>query len=202
MVTTIPQSAHERTAVRLAWGTIAWNVVEAVVAIAAGTAAGSIALIGFGLDSSVEVMSAAVIVWQFRGLAADRERRALRLIAVSFFALGGYVVVQAAIDLVAGSEPDTSMVGIGLAVASLTVMPFLARAKRRAGARMGSATVIADSKQTQLCAYLSAILLGGLILNATVGWWWADPIAAIAISVLAINEGRDAWRGETCDSCC
>ncbi len=159
-------------------------------------------MIGFGLDSTVEVMSAAVIVWQFRSLAADRERRALRLIAICFFALGAYVIVQASIDLTGESEPDPSMVGIGLAIASLVVMPYLARAKRRAGARMGSATVIADSKQTQLCAYLSAILLGGLILNATVGWWWADPVAAIAIAVLAINEGRDAWRGETCDSCC
>jgi divalent metal cation (Fe/Co/Zn/Cd) transporter len=194
--------AHSRRAVRLAWATIAWNVVEAVVAIAAGTAAGSIALVGFGLDSIVEVMSASVIVWQFRGLAEARERRALRLIAISFFALGAYVVVQAAIDLAGGSEPDSSFVGIGLAIASLIVMPLLARAKRRTGQRMGSATVLADSNQTQLCAYLSAILLGGLILNATVGWWWADPVAAIAIAALAINEGREAWRGETCDDCC
>ena len=205
MVNTWPQvsdsSSHVRTAVRLAWATIVWNVIEAVAAIAAGTVAGSIALVGFGLDSTVEVMSAAVIVWQFRGLAHERERRALRLIALSFFALGGYVAVRAIIDLVVGSQPHSSAIGIGIATASLIVMPLLARAKRRAGALIGSASVLADSNQTQLCTYLSAILLGGLILNVTVGWWWADPLAAIAIAVLAINEGRQAWRGDVCDAC-
>jgi divalent metal cation (Fe/Co/Zn/Cd) transporter len=202
MVNTLVPSAHQQRAVRLAWATIAWNVVEAVVAIAAGTAASSIALVGFGLDSTVEVMSAVVIVWQFRGLAEDRERRALKLIAMSFFGLGAYVAVQAIIDLLRGSEPESSAVGIGLAIASLIVMPMLARAKRRNGNAMGSATVVADSNQTKLCAYLSVILLAGLILNATAGWWWADPIAALAIAVLAVNEGREAWRGETCDDCC
>jgi divalent metal cation (Fe/Co/Zn/Cd) transporter len=201
-VNTLVPSAHQRRAVRLAWATIAWNVVEAVVAIAAGTAASSIALVGFGLDSTVEVMSAVVIVWQFRGLAEDRERRALKLIALSFFGLAAYVAVQAIIDLLRGSGPESSSVGIGLAIASLIVMPMLARAKRRNGNAMGSATVVADSNQTKLCAYLSAILLVGLILNATVGWWWADPIAALAIAALAANEGREAWRGETCDYCC
>jgi divalent metal cation (Fe/Co/Zn/Cd) transporter len=147
-------------------------------------------------------MSAVVIVWQFSGLAEDRERRALRLIAASFFALAAYVAVQAIIDLLRGSEPESSAAGIGLAIASLIVMPMLARAKRRNGIAMGSATVIADSNQTKLCAYLSAILLVGLILNATAGLWWADPIAALGIAVLAINEGREAWRGETCDDCC
>jgi divalent metal cation (Fe/Co/Zn/Cd) transporter len=202
MVNVVASSAFQRRAVRLAWATIAWNVVEAIVAIAAGTAASSIALVGFGLDSTVEVMSAVVIVWQFCGLSEDRERRALKLIAVSFFALGAYVSVQAVIDLVGASEPSGSPVGIGLAIASLIVMPVLARAKRHNGTLMGSATVVADSNQTKLCAYLSAILLGGLILNATVGWWWADPIAALAIAALAANEGRQAWRGETCDHCC
>ena len=195
-------SALQRRAVRLAWATIAWNVVEAVVAFAAGAAANSIALVGFGLDSTVEVMSAVVIVWQFRGLAEERERRALKLIAVSFFGLATYVAVQAIIDLAGNSEPKSSPVGIGLAIASLVVMPLLARAKRRTGNAMGSVTVVADSNQTKLCAYLSAILLGGLVLNATVGWWWADPIAALAIAALAVNEGREAWRGETCDDCC
>jgi divalent metal cation (Fe/Co/Zn/Cd) transporter len=186
----------------LAWATIAWNVVEAIVAIAAGTAAGSIALVGFGLDSTVEVLSALVIVWQFHGLAEDRERLALKLISVSFFALAAYVGIRAFIDLTARSEPDSSTTGIGLAIASLLVMPMLAAAKRRTGRAMGSSTVLADSNQTKLCAYLSAILLGGLILNATLQWWWADPIAALAIAVLAANEGREAWRGETCDDCC
>jgi len=194
-------SPHVRTAVSLAWMTIGWNVIEAVVAIVAGTMAGSIALVGFGLDSTVEVMSAAVIVWQFRGLAQARERRALRLIALSFFALATYVAVRAIIDLIDQSQPESSAVGIGVAVVSLIVMSVLARAKRRTGELMGSATVIADSSQTQLCTYLSAILLCGLVLNATVGWWWADPVAAIAIAALAVNEGRQAWHGETCDSC-
>ena len=202
MVNALVPSRFEERAVRLAWATIVWNVVEAVVAIAAGAAASSIALVGFGLDSTVEVMSAVVIVWQFRGLAEDRERRALKLIAVSFFALAAYVGVQAIIDLLRRSEPKSSTVGIGLAIASLIVMPMLARAKRHNGSAMGSATVVADSNQTKLCAYLSAILLAGLILNATAGWWWADPLAALAIAGLAVNEGREAWRGETCDDCC
>ena len=202
MVNTLVPHGYPQRAVRLAWATIAWNVVEAVVAIAAGTAASSIALVGFGLDSTVEVISAIVIVWQFRGLARDRERRALKLIAASFFALAAYVAVQAITDLLRRSEPESSTVGIGLAIASLIVMPMLARAKRRNGTAMASATVVADSNQTKLCAYLSAILLAGLILNTTVGWWWADPIAAIAIAVLALNEGCQAWRGETCDDCC
>ena len=202
MVNSLVPSRYEERAVRLAWATIVWNVVEAVVAIGAGTAASSIALIGFGLDSTVEVMSAVVIVWQFRGLAEDRERRALKLIAVSFFALAAYVGVQAIIDLLRRVEPKSSTVGIGLAIASLVVMPMLSRAKRRNGNAMGSATVVADSNQTKLCAYLSAILLAGLILNATAGWWWADPVAALAIAGLAVNEGREAWRGEMCDDCC
>ena len=199
---TTATSTYQQRAVRLAWATIAWNVVEAVVAIAAGTAASSIALVGFGLDSTVEVMSAVVIVWQFRGLAEDRERRALKLIAMSFFGLAAYVAVQAMLDLLRRSEPESSAVGIGLAIASLIVMPMLALAKRRNGIAMGSATVVADSNQTRLCAYLSAILLVGLILNATVGWWWADPIAALAIAALAVNEGPEGWRGETCEDCC
>ena len=205
MVNTVPhvsdRSPRVQTAVRLAWATIAWNVLEAVAAIAAGTITGSIALVGFGLDSSIEVMSAAIIVWQFRGLALTRERQALRLIALSFFALSAYVAAQAITNLADHSQPDSSGVGLGIAAGSLMVMPYLARAKRRAGELIGSATVLADSKQTQLCTYLSAILLGGLLLNATVGWWWADPLAAIAIAVLAANEGRQAWRGDTCDAC-
>lgn len=201
-MTALIPTALTRRALRLAWATIAWNVVEAVVAIAAGTAAGSIALVGFGLDSTVEVLSALVIVWQLRGLAEERERLALKLIAISFYALAAYVAIRAVVDLTGRTEPESSAVGIGLAMASLIVMPLLARAKRRNGRQMGSSTVVADSNQTKLCAYLSAILLGGLILNATAGWWWADPIAALAIAVLAVNEGREAWRGETCDACC
>ncbi len=198
----LTSTALSRRARQLAWATIAWNVIEAVVAITAGAAASSIALVGFGLDSTVEVLSAVVILWQLHGLAEDRERRALRLIAVSFFALAVYVAVQAIVDLSSRAQPESAPVGIGLAIASLVVMPILAGAKRRTGRAMGSSTVVADSNQTKLCAYLSAILLGGLLLNASVGWWWADPLAALAIAVLAINEGREAWRGETCDDCC
>lgn len=190
--------ALQRRAVGLAWATVAWNVIEAVVAIAAGAAASSIALIGFGLDSSVEVLSAFVILWQFHGVAHDREQRALRLIGVSFFALATYVAAQAIVDLVRAEEPESSGVGIGLAVVSLIVMPVLAHAKRVTGRAMHSTTVVADSNQTTLCAYLSGVLLVGLVLNATVGWWWADPLAALGIAALAAKEGREAWRGDAC----
>jgi divalent metal cation (Fe/Co/Zn/Cd) transporter len=188
----------ERRARLLAWCTVAWNVLEAVVAIAAGAVASSIALIGFGLDSTVEVFSAVVILWQFRGIAHEREAQARKLIAVSFFALAVYVAAQAVVDLVAGEEPSASPVGIALAVASLIVMPVLAMAKRDTGRRLHSDAVVADGNQTKLCAYLSAILLGGLVLNAALGWWWADPVAALAIAGLALNEGREAWRGDAC----
>ena len=194
----VDQAGLRRQAVALAWLTVVWNTVEAVVAIVAGRVAGSLALIGFGLDSTVEVASAAVIIWQFSGLDEEREQRALRLIALSFVALAAYVAAQAAYDLLAGSEPDASPVGIGLAVASLLVMPMLAAAKRSVGRRLGSVTVAADSQQTMLCTYLSAVLLVGLLLNAALGWWWADPLAALVIAALAVREGRQAWRGDNC----
>jgi divalent metal cation (Fe/Co/Zn/Cd) transporter len=177
---------------------VAWNLIEAVVAIAAGAVASSIALIGFGLDSTVEVFSALVILWQFRGIAQEREAQARKLIAVSFFVLAAYVAAQALVDLVAQHEPASSPAGIALAVASLLVMPALAMAKRDTGRRLHSHAVLADGNQTKLCAYLSAILLGGLALNATMGWWWADPVAALGIAALALNEGREAWRGDAC----
>ena len=188
---------RQRIALGLAWATIAWNTVEAVVAIVAGAVASSIALVGFGLDATVEVLSASVIVWQMtRDVPEDREEQALRLIAVSFFALAGYVAVQAVFDLASRSQPETSTVGIALAAVSLVVMPLLAGLKRRNGRRLGSGSVVADSNQTLLCTYLSVVLLVGLLLNATVGWWWADPVAALVIAALAINEGREAWHGE------
>jgi divalent metal cation (Fe/Co/Zn/Cd) transporter len=190
---------RQRIARGLAWATIAWNTVEAVVAIVAGAVASSIALVGFGLDSTVEVLSASVIVWQMtRDVPEDREAQALRLIGVSFLALAGYVTVQAVFDFASRSEPDTSTVGIALASVSLVVMPLLAELKRRNGRRLGSSSVVADSNQTLLCTYLSVVLLVGLVLNATVGWWWADPVAALVIAALAINEGREAWHGERC----
>lgn len=196
---------RQQIALALAWATIAWNTVEAVVAIVSGAAASSIALVGFGLDSTVEVLSASVIVWQMtRDVPEDREVQALRLIAVSFFALAAYVSVQAVFDLASRSQPDSSIVGIALAGVSLVVMPLLAGLKRRNGRRLGSGSVVADSNQTMLCTYLSVVLLLGLMLNATVGWWWADPVAALVIATLASNEGRQAWRGERCcedDAC-
>jgi divalent metal cation (Fe/Co/Zn/Cd) transporter len=191
-----------RRSLWLAYATAGYNLVEGLVAIAAGTAASSAALIGFGLDSFVEVSSAAVLIWQFRSrVPEDRERQALRLIAVSFFALAAWVTVDAARSLLGDGEADASPVGIGLAVASLIVMPLLVHAKRRTGRELGSATVMADSSQTMLCTYLSAVLLGGLVLNALWGWSWADPVAALVIAGVAVKEGIEAWRGEHCDDC-
>lgn len=188
-----------RRAQRLAWLTIGWNSVECLVALVAGVAAGSIALVGFGLDSFVEVFAGTVVLWRLASHDdEDRERRALRLIGGSFFALAAFVVAESVRDLVTGAEAETSPVGIGLALVSLAVMPALALAKRRTGRHLGDAVVIADSAETSLCAYLSAVLVAGLVLNATVGWWWADPLAALIIAALAIREGREAWRGDTC----
>ncbi len=192
------REVFERYARWLAYATIAWNVIEAVVAIGSGVAAGSVALIGFGLDSVVEVGSAVVVAWQFRGVSEAREARALRLIAISFFALGGYILLDSGHALIAGDRAETSVAGMVIAALSLVVMPTLAYAKRRTATALDSRTVLADSKQTMLCTYLSAVLLIGLVLNATVGWWWADPLAGIAIAAVALNEGRQAWAGEDC----
>jgi divalent metal cation (Fe/Co/Zn/Cd) transporter len=187
---------------RLVAATICYNVVEAAVALAAGAAASSTALLGFGLDSLVEVSSAAAVAWQFT--AGDHERRqarertALRVTAVSFFALAVFVTVDAARTLAGASEPEHSRVGIVLAAVSLAVMPVLSAAQRRAGRQLGSASAVADSKQTLLCTYLSGVLLLGLIANATLGWSWADPAAGLVIAAVAVREGRDAWRGDAC----
>lgn len=179
--------------------TIAYNVIEAVVAIGAGTAASSAALIGFGLDSTVEVISAAAVAWQFAGRDHEvRERTALRIIAFSFFALAAYVVFESVRALVGADEADHSSVGIVLASVSLVVMPGLSFLERRTGRELGSASVVADSKQTLICSYLSGVLLAGLVLNSALGWWWADPLAALAIAGFAVREGFEAWRGDTC----
>ena len=185
-----------RRARQLAWVTIGWNVVEAVVAISAGAAAGSIALVGFGIDSTIETMSAVVVLWRLGDLSEEREERALRLIAVSFFLLAAYVVVESVRDLVVGSEPETSVAGITITALSLVVMPLLATAKQRVGRRMDSRVVLADAVETWLCTYLSAIVLTGLLLDATLGWWWADPVAALGVAWLAVREGREAWEGD------
>ncbi len=179
--------------------TITYNVVEAIVAISAGTVAGSIALIGFGLDSVIEVSSAAAVAWQFS--ATDPERRekvALRVIAGSFFALAAYVTVEALRTLVSGNEPERTTVGIVLVAVSVVVMPFLSWAQRKAGRELGSASADADSRQTLLCTDLSAAVLVGLVLNAALGWWWADPVVALGLAAIAIREGRSALHGQTC----
>lgn len=202
-----------RRAQLLAGTSVAYNVVEAVVAVAAGAAASSISLVGFGLDSVVEVGSGLVILWQFRHpLPQARERQALRLIAVSFFALAAYVVAESVRSLLGAGSPDTSALGIGIAAASLLVMPLLSWAQRRTGRELSSGSVVADSRQTLLCTYLSAVLLVGLLLNATLGWGWADPVAGLVIAAVAVREGLQAWRGEGCgcgpvgaecaDDCC
>jgi divalent metal cation (Fe/Co/Zn/Cd) transporter len=187
---------------RIRWivaATIAYNVVEAVVALTAGTIASSAALIGFGLDSTIEVLSAAAVGWQFTRRDPERwERGTLRVIAVAFFALAAYVTVSSVSSLVLRTEPESSPVGIGLAALSVLIMPFLSFAERRAGRELGSATAVADSKQTLICTYLSAAVLVGLVLNSALGWWWADAVAALVIAVFAVREGVEAWRGDAC----
>ncbi|MGI5212156.1 cation diffusion facilitator family transporter [Plantactinospora sp. CA-290183] len=183
-------------------GTIAYNLVEAVVAIGAGTLASSTALVGFGLDSVIEVASAAAVAWQFAGADPERrERAALRVIAVSFFVLAGYVAVESVRALLGADRAGHSTVGLVLAALSLVVMPLLSAAQRRTGRELGSASAVADSKQTLLCTYLSAVLLVGLALNSLFGWWWADPAAALVIAGVAVKEGREAWRGDACGCC-
>jgi divalent metal cation (Fe/Co/Zn/Cd) transporter len=179
--------------------TITYNVIEAIVAITAGTIASSTALIAFGLDSVIEVSSAAAVAWQFAGRDPERrERTALRIIAVSFFALAAYVSVESVRSLVGGAEAGHSTVGLTLAALSLAIMPGLSYAQRRAGRQLGSRSAVADSKQTLLCTYLSGVLLVGLAVNSLFGWSWADPIAGLVIAAVAAKEGREAWRGDAC----
>jgi divalent metal cation (Fe/Co/Zn/Cd) transporter len=187
---------------RVRWlvaATIGYNLIEAAVAITAGAVASSTALIGFGLDSLIEVSSAAAVGWQFASRDPQRrEQTTLRIIAASFFALAGYVTVQAVRALTGHGEARPSTVGLVLAGSSLLVMPVLSHLQRRAGRELGSRTAVADSKQTLLCTYLSAVLLAGLAVNTLFGWSWADPIAALAIAAVAAREGHQVWRGETC----
>lgn len=179
--------------------TIVYNAVEGVLALAAGSIADSAALIGFGLDSLIEMSSALVVAWQFSGgRHEEREQRALRGVAVSFFALAGFVTVSAASSLLAGRAPDPSTVGIVIAALSLLVMPTVSLTQRRAGAELGSGSAVADSKQTLLCSYMSGVLLVALLANSLAGWWWADPVGALAIAALAVREGLNAWRGNSC----
>jgi divalent metal cation (Fe/Co/Zn/Cd) transporter len=195
----------ERQARLLAWGGIAWHFVEFAIALAAGIAAGSIALVGFGADSLVEALAGFVVVWLFTGRrlgSPGAERRAQQLIAASFFVLGAYVGAEAVRALVAENHADTSWVGVGLAAFTAPTMPLLAIVKRRVGRKLNSAATVKEASQTQLCAYLSVALLIGLLANALLGWWWADPAAALVIAAVAFNEGRESWRGEGCCDAC
>ena len=195
----------ERQARLLAWGGIAWHFVEFAIAITAGIAASSIALIGFGIDSLIESLAGFVVLWLFTGRrlgSSSAERRAQQLIATSFFVLAAYVGIEALRALVAGTEPETSWVGIGLAAFTAPTMPLLALVKRRVGRKLGSAATVKEASQTFLCAYLSVALLIGLLANALLGWWWADPAAAFVIAGVAAREGLSSWRGEgCCDTC-
>jgi divalent metal cation (Fe/Co/Zn/Cd) transporter len=187
---------------RIRWfvaATISYNVIEAIVAISEGARVSSTALIGFGLDSVIEVSSAAAVAWQFAGRDPEaREKVALRVIAFSFFGLAAYVTVDAVRALLGVGEARHSTIGIVLAATSLMIMPVLSYAQRRAGRELGSLSAVADSKQTLLCTYLSAVLLIGLVLNSLFGWSWADPIAGLVIAAVAVREGLQAWRGDTC----
>ncbi|MGP9843612.1 cation diffusion facilitator family transporter [Brachybacterium sp. 107] len=187
---------------RIRWivaATITYNVLEAVIALAAGHAASSSALIGFGLDSIVEVLSAAAVAWQFAGPDPHRrEKVALKVIAISFFGLAAFVTVDALRSLLGAADPDHSPVGIALAAVSVVIMPVLSWFERRTGRELGSASAIADSKQTLICSYLSAAVLLGLVANSLLGWAWADAVAALVIAVFALREGLEAWRGDAC----
>lgn len=199
----VPAAERRRVLTRrIRWfvgATITYNIFEAVVALSAGAGASSSALIGFGLDSMVEVSSAAALAWQFSARNPEtREKKALRLIAFSFFGLAVIVAADAVASLLTGREAGHSTVGMVLAAASLAIMPGLSWAQRRAGRELGSRSAVADSKQTLLCTYLSAVLLVGLLLNSVLGWSWADPIAALVIAGVAVKEGLDAWRGDAC----
>jgi divalent metal cation (Fe/Co/Zn/Cd) transporter len=207
------REALAQRARRLAWLSIGWHGVEATVAVGAGIAAGSTALVGFGADSLIEALAGITVVWRFAvaRLSSDSaERRAQQIIAVSFYAIAAYVGVEATSTLIGGSHPDASWVGIGLAVVTLATMPPLAIAKSRVAAGLGSSATASEGRQNMLCAYLSAALLVGLGLNAVAGLWWADPLTALVIAAVAVREGRSAWRGDACcaapvaceDDCC
>lgn len=193
-----PGPAATRTGRRLALLTVAWNVAEAVVAVGAGAIAGSPALLGFGIDSVIESASGGVMLWRFGGAAEQRETRARKLVGVSLWLLAAYVAVEGSGALLRRSEPDVSLVGIALAALSVVAMPLLARAKRRANRGIASRAFHADSRQTDLCAWLSAILLAGLLLNAVLGWWWADPLASLCMVPIIAREGKEAFEGTGC----
>jgi divalent metal cation (Fe/Co/Zn/Cd) transporter len=209
LTTVIPGEGAERRVLvlrarRLTRLGLAWHVIEAGIAIGAGVIARSVALVGFGADSVIEAAAGLVVLWLVTGgrLSSRRaERRAQQLIAISFLLLAAYVTIESARDLVAGHHPAASWLGVGLSAVTLMAMPPLAAVKRRVAIALGSSATASESRQTMLCAYLSAALLVGLLANAVVGWWWADPAVALLIGAVALREAREAWRGDSC-SCC
>ncbi|MCM2317021.1 MAG: cation transporter [Thermoanaerobaculia bacterium] len=201
------RQALVRRGLLLEYLTVGYNSLEGIIAIAAGLLAGSIALVGFGFDSAIEVISGMTLLWRLRSDADETmreriEQRAIRIVGVSFLLLAAYVTVDAAKALLRQEAPDESIVGIVLAAVSLVIMPLLVRAKRRIARAIGSRALDADATQTQICTYLSAILLGGLLLNATLGWWWADPVAALVMVPIIVREGLEGLRGERCEDEC
>ena len=195
----------EQQARRLAWGGIGYHFLEATIAVAAGLAAGSIALIGFGADSLIESLAGLIVLWLFTGArlgSSTAERRAQQLVAISFFALAVYIGVESLRSLIGGHEPDASWIGIGLAAFTAPTMPLLAAWKRRVGRALNSSAAVKEASQTQLCAYLSIALLIGLGANALFGLWWMDPAAALFIAAVAVREGRESWRGDGCCELC
>lgn len=203
-VVTFDRPQLVRRARSLAWIGLGWHFAEAAIAIGAGVAASSIALIGFGADSVIEAAAGVVVLWLMadsRSASASAERRAQQLIAVSFAVLAAYIGVESLRDLFGGHHPDVSWLGIGLSIVTLAIMPPLARAKHNVGDALGSSATTSESRQTMICAYLSAALLVGLGANALFGWWWMDPLAALVIAGVAGREAREAWRGRACDCC-
>ena len=206
-----PPGIRDAAVRRARWlnaATIGWNSIEGIVAVAAGLAAGSVSLVGFGFDSAIEVSAALILTWRLRqerrvGCTQDADARATKAIAISFAVLAAYVGVEAVRDLRSGTEPDASVVGVVLAALSLMVMPFLARAKAKVAPVLGSTAALADAAQTNLCALLSGVVLVGLAANWLLGWWWADPVAGLGVAVLAAAEARRTWQAESLeDTCC
>lgn len=193
----VSRADHEqlrRRGLRLAWFIVVWDVIEGIIAVTAGLAAGSIALVGFGIDSMIEVFAASVVIWQLRGGAHARMRTALRLIAVSFFVLAAYVAFESVRDLITADKAGESIVGIILNAVALAVMVPVALAQARTGRELGNRVLVAQSKETWLSNYLSISLLIGLGLNAAFGLWWADPVVAVVVAAIALREGREAWQ--------
>ena len=189
----------------LSWVSLAWMTVEGAVGVIAGLVAGSVALLGFGLDSAIEGVASVIVIWRFTGSrthSENAERRAQRAVAFSFFVLAPYIAVDAVVALASGDRPEASWVGIGLAVGSIVLMPLLGRAKQRLGQQLDSAATAGEGTQNMLCAYLAAAVLAGLLGNTVLGWWWLDPVAALFIAVVAVREGRETWRGEGCCDIC